>query len=74
VSFRRFPDTIDGEAFWEKDSPSFAPSWVKTLRVPRKSGESDIHYVLVLNVEVEFVEWTDSGKLRHAAFRRVVDR
>jgi bifunctional non-homologous end joining protein LigD len=27
----------------------------------------------VLPVEVEFVEWTSSGKLRHAAFRRVVD-
>jgi len=26
-----------------------------------------------LSVEVEFVEWTSSGKLRHAAFRRVVD-
>jgi len=50
VSFRRFPDTVDGQAFWEKDKPSFAPSWVKTLRVPRKSGESDIHYVLVNDV------------------------
>ena len=27
----------------------------------------------VLSVEVEFVEWTSSGKLRHAAFRRLVD-
>jgi len=51
VSFRRFPDTVDGQAFWEKDKPSFAPSWVKTLRVPRKSGESDIHYVLANDVK-----------------------
>jgi|GEM_PF-5092516 len=51
VSFRRFPDAVDGQAFWEKDKPSFALSWVKTLRVPRKSGESDIHYVLVNDVK-----------------------
>ncbi len=25
------------------------------------------------SVEVEFVEWTEHGRLRHAAFRRLVD-
>ena len=22
LSFKRYPDTIDGESFWEKDAPS----------------------------------------------------
>ena len=27
----------------------------------------------VRSIEVEFVEWTSGGKLRHAFFRRLVD-
>lgn len=47
VSFKRYPDTIRGESFWEKDAPSFTPKWVKTVAVPRRGGESDIHYILI---------------------------
>ena len=51
LSFLRFPDTVRGESFWEKDAPSFTPAWVKTVAVPRRSGTSDIHYVVVDNVK-----------------------
>jgi bifunctional non-homologous end joining protein LigD len=35
---------------------------------------NEVKWVRVkLRVEVEFVEWTGAGKLRHAAFRRVAD-
>ena len=47
VSLKRYPDTIHNESFWEKDAPSFTPKWVKTVAVPRRSGESDIHYILI---------------------------
>jgi bifunctional non-homologous end joining protein LigD len=48
LSFKRYPDTIDGESFWEKDAPSFTPKWVKTIAVSRRGeGEDDIHYVVV---------------------------
>src|SRR5438874_2617372 len=47
VSFKRYPDAIDGEAFWEKDAPSFTPKWVRTFAVPRRDGDSDIHYVVI---------------------------
>src|ERR1051325_4771715 len=47
VSFKRFPDTIRGESFWEKDAPSFTPAWVKTFAVPRKSDESEIRYIVI---------------------------
>ena len=50
ISFKRYPDTIQGQSFWEKDAPSFTPSWVKTFAVPRRSGESDIHYIVVQDV------------------------
>src|SRR5437016_10514279 len=47
VSFKRYPDAIDGEFFWEKDAPSFTPKWVRTFAVQRRNGASDIHYVLI---------------------------
>jgi len=47
VSFKRFPDTIDGESFWEKDAPSFTPPWVRRFAVPRRSGKSEIEYIVI---------------------------
>src|ERR1041384_1057749 len=46
VSFKRYPDSLDGEFFWEKDAPGFTPGWVRTFPVPRRDGTSDIHYIL----------------------------
>lgn len=51
VSFKRYVDTIRGESFWEKDAPSFTPSWVKRVSVPRRGeGEDDIDYILINDV------------------------
>src|SRR5581483_3908531 len=50
VSFKRYPDTIRGESFWEKDAPSFTPEWVKTVAVPRREEASDIHYIIINDV------------------------
>src|SRR5438309_2871259 len=50
VSFKRYPDTIHGESFWEKDAPSFTPDWIKTFSIPRRSGESEIHYIIVNDI------------------------
>lgn len=50
ISFKRYPDTVDGISFWEKDAPSFTPKWVKTFSVPRRSGEPEIRYVVVNDV------------------------
>ena len=46
LSFKRFPDEIPGEFFWEKDAPSFTPSWVKRFPVPRREGGPPIDYVV----------------------------
>jgi bifunctional non-homologous end joining protein LigD len=48
VSFKRYPDTVRGESFWEKDAPSFTPDWVRRVSVPRRGeGEADIDYILI---------------------------
>lgn len=47
VTLKRFPDGVRGEAFYEKDRPSFAPDWVQTFPVPRRAGGPDIQYILI---------------------------
>jgi bifunctional non-homologous end joining protein LigD len=55
VTFRRFPNGVDGASFFEKHTPSHAPEWVRTITVPH-SGNSrprsndhtgDVEYVIV---------------------------
>src|SRR5947209_7432013 len=47
VSFKRYPDSLDGEFFYEKDAPGFTPDWVRTFPVPRRAGGKDIRYILI---------------------------
>lgn len=47
VTLIRFPDGIDGESFYEKNAPRFAPAWIKTFPVPRQHHEGTINYILI---------------------------
>lgn len=47
MSFKRYPQSVVDDSFWEKDAPAFAPKWVKRVEVPRRSGKSTIGYVVV---------------------------
>ena len=48
VTMKRFPEGVFGEFFYEKDAPTFTPSWVKTFPVPRRVGnQPDIRYVII---------------------------
>src|SRR4051812_2627067 len=48
VTLKRYPHGIHGEFFYEKDAPSFRPSWVKTFPVPRRDPtQPAIQYVLI---------------------------
>jgi DNA primase len=31
LTLKRFPDDIEGEAYWDKDAPNFTPKWVLKL-------------------------------------------
>jgi len=50
VSLKRYPDSVRGESFWEKDAPSSTPDWVRTVAVPRRGGQSKIHYIVINDV------------------------
>jgi bifunctional non-homologous end joining protein LigD len=47
VTLKRYPSGVGGPHFYEKNAPKFTPNWVATFPVPRRSGESDIRYVLI---------------------------
>lgn len=47
VTLIRFPDGVQGESFYEKNAPHFAPSWIKTFPVPRQHHEGTINYILI---------------------------
>ncbi|HVG23611.1 MAG TPA: non-homologous end-joining DNA ligase [Thermoanaerobaculia bacterium] len=46
LSFKRWTDEIGAEFFWEKDAPSFTPTWVKRFPVPRREGGPPIDYIV----------------------------
>jgi bifunctional non-homologous end joining protein LigD len=47
ITLKRYPNGIKGEYFYEKNAPSFTPSWIKTYPIQRSSRESMINYVLI---------------------------
>ncbi|MCU1327949.1 MAG: primase-like protein [Bryobacterales bacterium] len=49
LTLKRYPDSIQSKAFWEKDAPSFTPDWVTRFPVARRAGGADIHYILANN-------------------------
>ncbi len=46
VSLKRYPDGVEGIFFYEKRCPAHAPSWIKTVKVPRTEG-ADIDYCMI---------------------------
>src|SRR5689334_20956418 len=47
LTLKRYPNGITGKHFYEKDAPAHTPEWVHRFPVPRRSGESDIRYVVI---------------------------
>lgn len=46
LSFVRYPDGIEGESFFQKNRPKYAPNWLEHERLGDSAGESGIDYVL----------------------------
>lgn len=41
VTFKRYPNGVEGMSFYEKHSPASAPEWVRTISVPSKDGSHE---------------------------------
>ena len=50
VSFKRYPDGVDGEGFFAKNAPRGTPDWVRTVRLPAPGSGMDretLDYVVI---------------------------
>lgn len=42
----RAPDGVEGERYYQKAAPTYAPSWMRTVRIPAPSAGRDVDYVV----------------------------
>ena len=47
VTLVRFPDGVTGQKFYEKNAPKFAPRWIRTFSVARRSEPGATNYILI---------------------------
>src|SRR4051794_2594100 len=47
ITLKRYPDGVNAPHFYEKDAPRFTPDWVRTFPVARRTGGTDIRYVVI---------------------------
>jgi bifunctional non-homologous end joining protein LigD len=46
---RRYPDGVDGKAFFQKEAPSYLPQWIETTTVYSDERGGDMQYILANN-------------------------
>jgi bifunctional non-homologous end joining protein LigD len=51
VVLTRYPDGIEGKSFFQKDAPSFAPSWLRLERIWSEHAEREIDYFVCDDLE-----------------------
>jgi len=47
VTMVRAPDGVGGQRYYQKAAPTYAPSWLRTTRIPAPSAGRDVDYVVV---------------------------
>ena len=50
ISFKRFPDGVEGEGFFAKNAPRGTPNWVRTVRLPAPGSSMNretVDYVVI---------------------------
>lgn len=46
LSLVRAPDGVEGERYYQKDTPRYAPSWIRTVTIPAPSAKRDVAYTV----------------------------
>jgi bifunctional non-homologous end joining protein LigD len=46
LTVKRYPDGIEGPFFFQKNTPRYAPDWVRTVRLGAPSARRDVDYTL----------------------------
>ena len=42
----RAPDGVTGERYYQKDTPGYAPSWIRTVAIPAPSAKREVAYTV----------------------------
>ncbi len=42
----RAPDGVEGQRYYQKDTPGYAPEWIRTVTVPAPSAKRDVAYTV----------------------------
>jgi bifunctional non-homologous end joining protein LigD len=51
LSLVRAPDGVEGERYFQKNTPKYAPEWIKTVTIPAPSAKRDVAYTVCNDVE-----------------------
>ncbi|MDP9118982.1 MAG: non-homologous end-joining DNA ligase [Actinomycetota bacterium] len=46
----RAPDGVDGQRYFQKDTPKYAPTWIRTVSIPAPSAKRDVAYTVCNDV------------------------
>ena len=46
VTLVRAPDGVDGQRYFQKDTPKYAPPWIRTVTIPAPSAKRDVAYTV----------------------------
>ena len=46
LSLIRAPDGVDGQRYFQKNTPSYAPNWIRTVTIPAPSANRDVAYTV----------------------------
>ncbi len=68
VSLQRFPDGIDADGFFQKNTPDYFPSWFRSVRLSKQDGSVDYP---VADTAASLVYLANQGTITlHAALAR----
>jgi bifunctional non-homologous end joining protein LigD len=51
LSLVRAPDGVDGQRYFQKNTPAYAPSWIRTVTIPAPSAKRDVAYTVCNNAD-----------------------
>jgi bifunctional non-homologous end joining protein LigD len=61
---RRYPDGVDGKAFFQKEAPSYLPEWIATATVDSEERGGEMQYILC-NSRATLLYLTNLGCIDH---------
>jgi bifunctional non-homologous end joining protein LigD len=61
---RRYPDGVDGKAFFQKEAPSYLPDWIETAGVDSDERGGEMQYILC-NSRATLLYLTNLGCIDH---------